>query len=59
MTLKKRVDKCRKKIIDAINEAEIPYVVSELVLESVLFAVKQNIEDEEKAVETKEAEKNA
>lgn len=59
MTLEKRVETCRQKIIGAINEAEIPYTVSRLILESVLFVVKQNIADEEKAMEAKEAEKNA
>lgn len=38
MTDTKRIKECRRKIIAAINEAKIPFAVSELVLENVLAA---------------------
>ena len=46
MTDTKRIKECRRKIIAAINEAKIPFAVSELVLENVLAAVREaaNIE---------------
>lgn len=47
MTDTKRIKECRRKIIAAINEAKIPYAVSELVLENVLAAVRENMAAEE------------
>lgn len=49
MTDTKRIKECRRKIIAAINEAKIPYAVSELVLENVLAAVRENMAAEEAA----------
>ncbi|MFR3973311.1 MAG: hypothetical protein ACLTZH_08565 [Subdoligranulum sp.] len=42
MTDTKRIKECKRKIIAAINEAKIPYAVSELVLENVLAAVREH-----------------
>lgn len=50
MTDTKRIKECRRKIIAAINEAKIPFAVSELVLENVLAAVRENMAAEEAAV---------
>lgn len=36
MTDTKRIKECKRKIIAAINEAKIPFAVSELVLETCL-----------------------
>ena len=47
MTDTKRIKECKRKIIAAINEAKIPYAVSELVLENVLAAVRENMAAEE------------
>lgn len=47
MTDTKRIKECRRKIIAAINEAKIPFAVSELVLENVLAAVRENMAAEE------------
>lgn len=47
MTDTKRIKECRRKIISALNEAKIPYVVSELILENVLSAVRENMAAEE------------
>ena len=49
MTDTKRIKECKRKIIAAINEAKIPYAVSELVLENVLAAVRENMAAEEAA----------
>ncbi len=49
MTDTKRIKECRRKIIAAINEAKIPFAVSELVLENVLAAVRENMAAEEAA----------
>ena len=47
MTDTKRIKECKRKIIAAINEAKIPFAVSELVLENVLAAVRENMAAEE------------
>lgn len=47
MTDTKRIKECRRKIVAAINEAKVPFVVSELVLESVLAIVRENMAAEE------------
>lgn len=47
MTDTKRIKECRRKIVAAINEAKIPFAVSELVLESVLAIVRENMTAEE------------
>ena len=47
MTDTKRIKECRSKIVAAINEAKIPFAVSELVLESVLAIVRENMAAEE------------
>lgn len=47
MTDAKRIKECRRKIVAAINEAKIPFAVSELVLESVLAIVRENMAAEE------------
>lgn len=49
MTDTKRIKECKRKIIAAINEARIPFAVSELVLENVLAAVRENMAAEEAA----------
>lgn len=51
MTDTKRIKECRRKIVAAINEAKIPFAVSELVLESVLAIVRENMAAEEAADE--------
>lgn len=51
MTGTKRIKECRRKIVAAINEAKIPFAVSELVLESVLAIVRENMAAEEAADE--------
>lgn len=51
MTDTKRIKECKRKIIAAINEAKIPFAVSELVLENVLSAVRENMAAEEMAAE--------
>lgn len=59
MTDTKRIKECRRKIIAAINEAKIPFAVSELVLENVLAAVRENMAAEEMAAENQPSqEKN-
>lgn len=47
MTDTKRIKEYRRKIVAAINEAKIPFAVSELVLESVLAIVRENMAAEE------------
>lgn len=54
MTDTKRIKECRRKIIAAINEAKIPFAVSELVLENVLAAVRENMAAEEAAAANQE-----
>lgn len=59
MTDTKRIKECKRKIIAAINDAKIPFAVSELVLENVLAAVRENIAAEEMAAENQPSqEKN-
>lgn len=57
MTDTKRIKECRRKIIAAINEAKIPFAVSELVLENVLAAVRENMAAEEAAAANIETQK--
>lgn len=54
MTDTKRIKECKRKIIAAINEAKIPFAVSELVLENVLAAVRENMAAEEAAAANQE-----
>lgn len=54
MTDTKRIKECKRKIIAAINEAKIPFAVSELVLENVLNAVRENMAAEEAAAANQE-----
>jgi hypothetical protein len=49
MTDTKRIKECKRRIIAAINDAKIPFAVSELVLENVLNAVRENMAAEEMA----------
>ena len=49
MTDTKRIKECKRKIIAAINEAKIPFAVSELILESMLAVVRENMAAEEAA----------
>ena len=57
MTDNKRIKECKRKVIAAINEAKLPFAVtelilenvSELVLENVLAAVRENMAAEEAA----------
>ena len=59
MTDTKRIKECKRKIIAAINEAKIPFAVSELVLENVLAAVRENMAAEEMAAKNQPSqEKN-
>lgn len=51
MTDTKRIKDCKRRIIAALNEAKIPYAVSELILENVLSAVRENMAAEEMAAE--------
>ena len=57
MTDTKRIKECKRKIIAAINEAKIPFAVSELVLENVLAAVRENMAAEEAAAANIETQK--
>ena len=54
MTDTKRIKECKRKIIAALNEAQILYAVSELVLENVLAAVRENMAAEEAAAANQE-----
>lgn len=54
MTDTKRIKECKRKIIAAINDAKIPFAVSELVLENVLAAVRENMAAEEAAAANEE-----
>lgn len=49
MTDSKRIKECKRKVIAAINEAKLPFAVSELILENVLNAVRENMVAEEAA----------
>ena len=49
MTDNKRIKECKRKIIAAINEATLPFAVTELILETVLNAVRENMAAEEMA----------
>ncbi len=55
MTDNQRIKKCKTDIIAAINKSAIPYSITELILENILFAVRENMADEE----AKEAAKMA
>ena len=43
MTDNKRIKECKRKVIAAINEAKLPFAVTELILENVLAAVRENM----------------
>lgn len=58
MTDTKRIKECKRKIIAALNEAQIPYAVSELVLENMLAVVRENMAAEEMAANQTSQEKN-
>lgn len=49
MTDNKRIKECKRRIIAALNEAQIPYAVAELILENMLAAVRENMAAEEMA----------
>lgn len=49
MTDNKRIKECKRKVIAAINEAQLPFAVTELILENVLNAVRENMAAEEMA----------
>ena len=49
MTDNKRIKNCKRKVIAAINEARLPFAVTELILENVLNAVRENMTAEEPA----------
>ena len=60
MTDNKRIKDCKRKVIAAINEARLPFAVTELILENVLNAVRENMAGEEAAaanIETPKTEK--
>ena len=64
MTDNKRIKECKRKVIAAINEARLPFAVTELILENVLNAVRENMAAEEAAAANieppkTEEEKNA
>ena len=58
MTDNKRIKECKRKVIAAINEAKLPFAVTELILENVLNAVRENMAAEEMAtnIETPKTE---
>lgn len=58
MTDTKRIKECKRKVIAAINEAKLPFAVSELILENVLNAVRENMAAEEMAANQTNQEKN-
>ena len=58
MTDTQRIKDCKRKIIAALNEAQIPYAVSELVLENMLAVVRENMAAEEMAANQTNQEKN-
>ena len=49
MTDNKRIKECKRKVIAAINEAKLPFAVTELILENVLNVVRENMVAEEAA----------
>lgn len=49
MTDNKRIKECKRKVIATINEATLPFAVTELILENVLNAVRENMAAEEMA----------
>ena len=49
MTDTKRIKDCKRRIIAALNDAQIPYAVSELILENMLAVVRENMAAEEAA----------
>lgn len=49
MTDNKRIKECKRKVVAAINEAKLPFAVTELILENVLNAVRENMVAEEAA----------
>ena len=51
MTDTKRIKDCKRRIIAALNDAKIPYAVSELILENILYVVRANMEAQEAAAE--------
>lgn len=57
MTDTKRIKECKRKIIAAINEAKIPFAVSELILENMLAVVRENMAAEEAAAASIETPK--
>ena len=57
MTDNKRIKECKRKVIAAINEAKLPFAVTELILENVLAAVRENMAAEEAAAANIEAPK--
>ncbi len=59
MTDTKRIKECKRKIIAAINEARLPFAVTELILENVLNAVRENMAAEEAAAANIETPKTA
>lgn len=59
MTDNKRIKNCKRKVIAAINEAKLPFAVSELILENVLNAVRENMAAEEAEAANSEAKKDA
>lgn len=54
----KRIKESKRKVIAAINEAKLPFAVTELILENVLNAVRENMAAEEMAanIETPKTE---
>ena len=58
MTDTKRIKECKRKVIAAINEARLPFAVTELILENVLNAVRENMAAEEAAANQPNQEKN-
>ena len=57
MTDTKRIKECKRKIIAAINEAKIPFAVSERILENMLAVVRENMAAEEAAAANTETPK--
>ena len=43
MTDNKRIKECKRKVLAAMNEAKLPFAVTELILENVLKAVRENM----------------
>lgn len=59
MTDTKRIKDCKRRIIAVLNDAQIPYAVSELILENILAAVRESMAAEEMAAENQPSqEKN-